>query len=226
MIAEIIPEAYDVVGRKVFRPDLRRHSGFHPTFPVGRFLSQPLAHPCSNFGDMRHFLMLCRYVSDQEQFGRKDYWQPPEQFEESRKGDCEDFALWAWRQLLQMNYDARFVGGIAGRYREGHAWVTFKRDGKDYLLEPLARGYGMKLPRLSIFRYKPRYSVSWDGEKISYYEHKDRKFSGPPEQIAALCGEWLFFWTSFWVKFPFRIVWWQVQRLVRAKPSSPPPTRA
>ena len=130
LIAEILPESYDITGRNVFRPDSRRHSGFRPTFPVGRFLSQPLQHSCSNFVELRRFLAGCTYMLDEDQFGEKDFWQPPDQFEESKKGDCEDFALWAWRQLLQMNYDARFVIGISGQYRAGHAWgdVREKRE--------------------------------------------------------------------------------------------------
>jgi hypothetical protein len=50
--------------------------------------------------DVRNFLVGCTYVSDTELFGKRDYWQPPEDFEKRRKGDCEDFALWTWRQLL------------------------------------------------------------------------------------------------------------------------------
>jgi len=159
----------------------------------------------------------CTYVSDEEQFGEKDYWQPPEQFEESRKGDCEDFALWAWRQLLHMNYDARFVTGISGQYRAGHAWVTFEKNGKYFLLEALSWPVGLKLPRLSIFRYKPKFSVSWDGEKISYYEHEDKKFSGSLQQIVLLCGEWLFFWGRFWLLLPLRIGKGFAMRLAKHK---------
>jgi hypothetical protein len=140
-------------------------------------------------------------VSDQEQFGERDYWQPPEQFEESKKGDCEDFALWAWRQLLHLNYPARFAMGSAGRYGEGHAWVTFQRDGKTYLLEPLSSVVGLKLPRLSILRYKPKFSISWDGVKASYFEHENRKISWSPKRIALLVGEWFFFWVTFGIKF-------------------------
>jgi hypothetical protein len=44
LIGEINPEWYDVEGRKVFRPDSRRKSGFKPTFPAGRYFSQPLKH--------------------------------------------------------------------------------------------------------------------------------------------------------------------------------------
>jgi hypothetical protein len=90
--------------------------------------------------------------------------------------------------------------GSAGRYGEGHAWVTFQRDGKTYLLEPLSWPLGLKLPRLSILRYKPRFSISWDGKKPSYFEHEDRKINWSLQQIIPLVGEWLFFWVSFCLK--------------------------
>jgi hypothetical protein len=215
LIAEILPESYDVFGRQVFQPDSRRHSGFRPTFPIGRFLSQPLKYQCSNLDELRRFFVSCKYVSDQEQFGEKDYWQPPDEFEQSKMGDCEDFALWAWRQLLQMNCHARFAMGTAGRYGDGHAWVTFDNDGKTFLLEPLARGVGPTLPRLSVIRYKPKFSVSWDGNRVSYYEHKDKKFTPSLRQIISLCFEWLFFWCRFWVVFPVKVGWRLTLRVMR-----------
>lgn len=215
LIAEILLDAYDTNGTKVFRPDSRRRSGFRPTFPIGRFLTQPLKRSCSNLSELREFLNRCFYVSDEQQFGKKDYWQPPEQFEDSRKGDCDDFALWTWRQLLQMRYDARLVIGTAGRYREGHAWVTFNADGKSFLLEPLSSIVGLKLPRLSIIRYKPKYSVSWDGQQISYYKHEDRKFNPSVRQLALLCLEWLSFWIRFWVTIPVRVGRLGLRRLTR-----------
>ncbi len=199
LIAEIISQGYDSEGKKVFRPDSRRHSGFKPTFPAGRFLSQPLQHWCSDLSGIQHFLSKCKYVSDEEQFGSKDYWQPPEDFESSQKGDCEDFALWVWRQMLHLNYPARFVLGTAGRYGAGHAWVSFQRDGHTFLLEALSWPVGLKLPRLSFVRYKPKFSISWDGEKISYFEHEDRKIAWTFRLAAQLVGEWLIFWTSFWI---------------------------
>ena len=86
LIAEIIPEWYDVDGSKVLRPDSRRKSGFKLTFPVGRFRSQPLNHWCTDLAELRRFLAGCKYVSDEEQFGERDYWQPPEQFEPEQEG--------------------------------------------------------------------------------------------------------------------------------------------
>ena len=41
MIAEVIPGAYDAEGKKVYRP-FDRHRGLRPTFPLGRYVSQPL----------------------------------------------------------------------------------------------------------------------------------------------------------------------------------------
>src|SRR6266436_4813001 len=144
MIAEIFPQAYDTEGRPTFRPDQKRRSRFPSTFPFGSYVSQPLAVKCNSLEDLRVFLRKCRYVSDEEQFGKKEYWMPPQDFERSRKGDCEDFSLYAWRQLLDMGYKARFVGGTVGDSPAGHAWVTFQKDGKHYLLEPQHRYIGLK----------------------------------------------------------------------------------
>jgi hypothetical protein len=55
----------------------------------------------------------------------------------------------------------------------------FSRDGKAYLLEPLSSAVGLKLPRLSIIRYKPKFSISWDGEKVSYFKQRIGKSVGP-----------------------------------------------
>jgi hypothetical protein len=97
---------------------------------MGRYVSQPLTIKCTTIDEVRRFLIGCEYVSDKELFGKDDYWQPPEEFEKRKKGDCEDFALWTWRQLLNMGYDARFIGGSCGRFGEGHAWVEYFQDGK------------------------------------------------------------------------------------------------
>jgi Bacterial transglutaminase-like cysteine proteinase BTLCP len=171
MIAEIIPEAYDAIGMQVSQPFLHR-KGIRPTFPMGRYLSQPLTIRCTTIGELREFLISCEYVSDRELFGKEEYWQPPEDFEKRKKGDCEDFALWAWRQMLDMGYDARFVGGSSGRYGGGHAWVEYIQNGKWYLLEPLRCRVGESMPRLSTFKYAPKLSVAWDGEKLRYFAHK------------------------------------------------------
>jgi hypothetical protein len=200
MIAEIIPEAYDAVGRKVMRPDLRSR-GIHPTLPMGRYLGQPLSIRCETIEEVRKFLATCQGVSDRKLFGKEDYWQPPEDFERLRKGDCEDFSLWTWRQFLAMGYDARIVFGRHGRYGIGHAWVSFLRDGKCFLVEPQFRRVGETFPRLSTLQYHPKLSVAWDGSRISFFSHQDGKLPLRFRRLVPLVGEWLYVWGLYsgWV---------------------------
>jgi hypothetical protein len=149
-------------------------------------------------------------VSDEEQFGKPDYWMPPEEFERSRKGDCDDFAMYAWRQLLEMGYKARFVAGIAGPWREGHAWVSFEREGKQFLLEP-ADILGIHHPRLDTLRYKPGISVEWDGEKAHFFAHKEQKYLPPLLQIPWLVFEWVL----YRARYLLLLVYWLCAGLYR-----------
>jgi hypothetical protein len=217
MIAEIIPAAYDAEGKKVFRPFDRRR-GPHPTFPMGRYVSQPLTVNCSSLEDVRRFLAGCKGVSDKEQFDRDDYWQPPEDFEKTKRGDCDDFALWTWRQLLFMGYDARFVCGHSGRYGQGHAWVEYFQDGCCLLLEPQLCFIGQRMPRLSTLRYHPHLSVAWDGEKLSYYQHHERPARLSFLDLARLLPEYIFIWGGFWLTSPSRVprlIWYGLKRLLK-----------
>jgi hypothetical protein len=101
MIAEAF-STYDATGRPIYRPSRRRYKAFAPNAPIGRHVTQPLRGLCADLDDVRQFLCGCRYESDDDQFGRADYWMPPEDFEARRRGDCEDFALWTWRQLMHL----------------------------------------------------------------------------------------------------------------------------
>lgn len=206
MIGEVIPSIYDVAGRPVGSPITRKRKRlFHGTFPMGRYVSQPLTKQCSSIKELRRFLSQCKYVSDEEQFERSDYWMPPEEFEKKKMGDCDDLALWTWRQLLGMGYKARFVIGRAGRYGAGHAWVTIERDGRHFIVEPMAWPVGDTLPRLSVIRYEPAGSVEWDGSRLRYFIHEKPDSSLPASEFFLLVGEWLWFWTRFWLRFVGRV---------------------
>ena len=193
MLAEVFPEAYDIKGSMALRHDLRRR-GLRSTFPLGRYLSHPLNVKCESIDAIRRFLCHCRYVSDEEQFGKRDYWQPPELFEKTKQGDCDCFALWTWRQFLDLGFEARFVTGTAGRYRQGHAWVQFTTEGKCFLVEPAMARIGDRFPRLNTLRYHPRLSVVWDGNTVSYYSHEERRGYPSVQQILMLLPDWLIFW--------------------------------
>jgi len=165
---------------------------------MGRYVSQPLTIHCSSIQEIRGFLAGCEYVSDKELFGKDDYWQPPEEFEKNRKGDCEDFALWTWRQLLSMGYDARFVGGTHGRFGAGHAWVEYFQDGNCYLVEPLRSRIAGVLPKLSTISYVPKLSVSWDGKTLRYFSHKKPASKLTAHRLVPLVVDFAVFWTYFW----------------------------
>ena len=196
MIAELFPEAYDVEGRPTFRPDQKRRGHFPATFPIGRYISQPLTIKCETLDDLRKFLKTCRTMSDKQQFGKDDYWMPPEDFEKARQGDCDDFAMYAWRQLLEMGYRARFVGGRIGDSPVGHAWVTFELDGRHYLLEPQFRSQGLTLPRLDALEYRPYVSVEWTKSGPRFFAHQERKFTPPLQVMPWLVIEWT--WHRIW----------------------------
>jgi hypothetical protein len=195
MIIDIIPEAYDVNGKSILYPRKKKYGHFAPNAPMGRHITQPLSVQCKSIEEIHKFLTKCRYVSDQEQFGVVDYWMPPEEFEKRRQGDCDDFALWVWRQLIAMGKeDARFVVGRSGLYKGGHAWLTFREGQRSFLLDPVAHGYGMRLPRLRIIRYIPQISVAWDGKQLKYYEHEEKNFNPPLYKGVPLAALWLMFW--------------------------------
>jgi hypothetical protein len=217
MIAETIPEAYDAVGRRVTSPFERRR-GVRPTLPMGRYVSQPLAVKCNTMSDLRKFLRSCRAAPDEELFGKRDYWQPPEEFERRKAGDCEDFSLWTWRQLMAMGYNARFVFGEHGRYGTGHAWVMFFKDDRCFLVEPQLAYLGERMPRLSTLSYKPEFSVAWNGKDLAYYAHKRPETPLHRGPLLRLVPEWLgtWGWVSFIVilRFPYviRTIWRRARR--------------
>jgi len=95
----------------------------------------------SSIDDVGEWLLGCEYVTDREQFGVLDHWQHPTDFEATRKGDCEDFALWAWRKLVEMGHDAEFmVGKWLHDGRAGtHAWVFLKYEDEQYIYESTGR---------------------------------------------------------------------------------------
>ena len=57
------------------------------------------------------WLQTCEYVTDLELFHKRDVWLHPGAFERLKRGDCEDFALWAWRKLAEIGIDAEFCVG-------------------------------------------------------------------------------------------------------------------
>ncbi len=80
----------------------------------------------SSVADIIDWLFGCGYRRD-----FVDEWQRPSQFEKTRLGDDEDYALWAWVKLIELGYDAELHLGHGPysktRYRRviSNVWVSF-----------------------------------------------------------------------------------------------------
>ena len=79
--------------------------------PFAQYFEGESGVPVESIDDIVAWLQSCEYVTDLEQFNQRDFWQHPRAFEQLRRGDCEDFALWAWRKLAEVGIDAEFCVG-------------------------------------------------------------------------------------------------------------------
>jgi hypothetical protein len=113
------------------------------------------------------WLETCEYVTDIELFHEQDFWQHPRAFEALRRGDCEDFALWAWRKLTEIGIDAEFcVGRVICEDRpeidRQHAWVVFHVNEAAFVFEPAARIQSRMIRPLAdvMDEYVPHFAVN------------------------------------------------------------------
>jgi hypothetical protein len=117
--------------------------------------------------DIVNWLLGCEYATDVAQFSEQDVWQHPNSFEQTRRGDCEDFALWAWRKLIEIGVDAEFCvgraiwGGEPENNRQ-HAWVVYRADGIAFLFEPAAKSREEMIRTLGevMGQYVPHFAVT------------------------------------------------------------------
>jgi transglutaminase-like cysteine proteinase BTLCP len=122
--------------------------------------------PVRSIDDIVAWLQTCEYVSDVELFHEADHWQHPAAFEQLRRGDCEDFALWAWRKLAEIGVEAEFfvgrvVGDSADRGRQ-HAWVVYRVDESAFLFEPAASSRSTMIRAFAdaMAGYEPHFAVN------------------------------------------------------------------
>jgi len=115
--------------------------GAHHTFE--HYFTRASNVEVRTIGDVMGWLLGCEYVSDLEQFNKRDHWQHPVDFEVTRRGDCEDFALWAWRKLVVLGHEAEFmVGKWIHDGRIGtHAWVLLTYNGEKFVFESTGRAH-------------------------------------------------------------------------------------
>jgi hypothetical protein len=165
-----------------------------PDYSFTQYLNSNIDYYYPNLKLLQDFLKECSYVSDEEHFGKNDFWMLPNSFENEKKGDCEDFAIYTWRQLYKMGYDSRLVIGTTGKDTKWHAWCTAKKNGKAYLIDPVRAGYPFLLTSL-IRNYQPHYSFGVFDNSVKYYYHSEniidndmRNLVSLIETISIVCG--------------------------------------
>jgi len=131
----------------------------------------------SNVDDIQEWLLGCEYVSDPDLFRVPDYWQHPRTFEQIRRGDCEDHAIWAWRKLVELGIDADLIEGrcLPWTPREpsddrGHVWVVFRRNGQAFLFETTCKvKHAMITPLAEMSRkYRPELGVDRNRKSFAF----------------------------------------------------------
>lgn len=68
----------------------------------------------------------------------KDYWQTPEEFRANGGGDCEDFAIAKYFDLLALGFkdsEMMIVVGLLKKTQELHAVLRVTVDGQEYILD-------------------------------------------------------------------------------------------
>jgi hypothetical protein len=136
--------------------------------PFADYFAGESAVRVHSLDDIVEWLQSCEYVTDSELFHDRDVWQHPGAFERCRRGDCEDFALWAWRKLAEIGVDAEFyVGRVIGaddrpEIDRQHAWVIYRLDDTEFLFEPAARIRSRMIRRLAdaADEYVPHFAVN------------------------------------------------------------------
>lgn len=153
--------------------------------------------PAKNIEAICDWLAECEYVRDPDLFHEPDYWQHPNTFEQLRKGDCEDHALWAWRKLTELGIPAEFY---VGRWRTDankvpgfHAWVVCKYQGAEYILETTADSRDTILLPIEQVRqdYFPHFAVdaqfnscAFGGYMLYWKAERDKRRRKPAPQPA------------------------------------------
>jgi hypothetical protein len=66
------------------------------------------------------------------------------------------------------------------------------------MVEPLMARLGSTMPRLSTLRYRPKYSVAWNGANLSFFLHEDRRSDPPLLKLIEYVPDWLIFWAWTW----------------------------
>ncbi len=105
------------------------------------------------------FMNKAKYVTDQSNWGKRDYWATPGEFM-AKFGDCEDYAIAKFISLIKLGFnpdDLRVVAVKDLNLKVGHAVLVVFLDGKTYLLDNQIKTV---IETRSVRHYKPVFSIN------------------------------------------------------------------
>jgi predicted transglutaminase-like cysteine proteinase len=123
---------------------------------VGRQSGRPKLDQLQAVND---FVNRWRYITDQQNYGRSDYWATPVEFF-ARAGDCEDYAIAKYVTLRQLGFaaeDLRLVVVQDATRDIAHAILAAHVDTVVYVLDNLSERI---LPQQRVGHYSPYYSLN------------------------------------------------------------------
>ena len=115
--------------------------------------------PIEQIQAVNRFLNEWRYKSDDQNYGRRDYWATPLEFLR-HSGDCEDYAIAKYVTLRQLGFMPEQLRLVVVRdvIRDlAHAVLAVYVDEEVYILDNLTKAV---LPQERIGQYVPYYSVN------------------------------------------------------------------
>jgi hypothetical protein len=146
-----------------------------PPRPMEDYLEGDTEVDADQLADLRAWLEDCEYAHDSLEFGHVDYWSHPNEFETRRRGDCDDHAVWAWREMQRLGIDAELVVGLAPapglRPAQAHAWVRFEAFDETWNFETTAKGDGgclLPVDEAARWGYVPWFGIDQDLQVWSY----------------------------------------------------------
>lgn len=131
-------------------------------------LNSTLDFEAKSISQIDGWINNAKYISDERLYGESDKWQIPSEFEKLKSGDCEDFALWTWVQLLRMNINARFVLGGLFSNELDHAWVCIYGRNGVKIFECTPSEFNVPIDDRNAPEYMPILSID---KSLTWYSH-------------------------------------------------------
>jgi predicted transglutaminase-like cysteine proteinase len=85
---------------------------------------------------VNNFFNKYKYINDDKNYSKNDYWASRKEFILKGGGDCEDYAIAKYYTLLELGIDEGNISLSSALYKnKGHMVVLYKRNNTNYVLD-------------------------------------------------------------------------------------------